>query len=93
MIKEVKRIANLAKLNISDEEIDQLADEFKRILGFIDQLSKVDVENIKPFYELNTTNHFRDDKVIDQHGRKVVESLAPSEYNGQFVVPRILQNG
>ncbi len=93
MIKEVRRIANLAKLNISSDEIDQLADEFKRILGFIDQLSKVDVDNIKPFYELNTTDHFRDDKVIDQHGRKAVESLAPCEYNGWFVVPRILQNG
>ncbi len=92
MLKEVRKIANLSKLNVSDDEIDQLADEFKKILGFIDQLSKVDTQNVKPFYELNTDNHFRNDKVINQHGIKAVKNLAPNEYNGLFVVPRILQN-
>ena len=92
MLEEVKRIANLAKLNVSDDQIDQLTDEFKRILGFVDQLSKVDTENIKPFYELNTANHFRDDKIVDQHGIEAVKDLAPNEYGGRFVVPRILQN-
>lgn len=92
MLKEVRKIANLAKLDVSGDKIDQLANEFKKILGFIDQLSKVDTQNIKPFYELNTDNHFRNDKVINQHGIKAIKSLAPNESNGRLVVPRILQN-
>lgn len=92
MKKEVKRIAELAKLVIKEDELEDFASEFKDILSYIDQLSGADIEDAAPYYELNIQNSFRADVVDEYAGHEVVKRIAPEETGFQIVVPRILQN-
>jgi len=89
-MKEVKRIASLAKLSIKENELESFAAEFKKILSYIDQLSKADIEDVAPYYELNKQDCFREDVVFEYAGEKIVKKIAPEESDSQIVVPRII---
>ncbi len=47
--EEVLRLAQLGRLHLEDAEIERLQDELGSILGYVDRLSKVDVEGVEPF--------------------------------------------
>ncbi len=88
-MKEVKRIASLAKLSIKENELESFAAEFNKILSYIDQLSKADIEDVSPYYELNRQDRFRED-VVESYPDEVIKKIAPEESDSQIVVPRII---
>lgn len=45
---EVKRIANLARLELTDDEITKFTPEFERVIGFFNEMNELDVENVEP---------------------------------------------
>ena len=51
--EEVIKVADLAKLEFSTEELDALTSELNNVLGYIDQLKELDVTNIEPLENLN----------------------------------------
>ena len=92
---EVLKIADLAKLHFSEEEFDAFTFQFQRILGYVEQLKEVDVENIEPTSHValpvDFAKHiFREDEVKDS--LPVDESLAnaPDPGSGHFRVPKVL---
>jgi aspartyl-tRNA(Asn)/glutamyl-tRNA(Gln) amidotransferase subunit C len=63
---EVKKIANLARIEISEEEADKYATELSDILGFVEKLNEVDTENIEPIAHITgAKNMTREDKVVE----------------------------
>ena len=59
---EVKHIANLSKLNLTDEELEKYTNELSDIVDMANQLSSIDVEGVKPTaHILNIQNVFRED--------------------------------
>ena len=63
---DVLKLARLARLDLSEEEIDQYSKELSEILHFVEQLQNEDVTGLNPTNQVTgLTNVMRDDKVID----------------------------
>lgn len=89
--EQVKHVANLARLAISEEEAEKFTKQLDSIIAFAEQLNELDTENVKPTYHvLDMKNVLRED--IPQPGLPQEEVLknAPEHKDGQFKVPSIL---
>jgi aspartyl-tRNA(Asn)/glutamyl-tRNA(Gln) amidotransferase subunit C len=64
--EDVLKLARLARLELSDEEIEEFSQELSEILQYVEQLQSVDVGGLKPTNQVTgLTNVTRDDEVID----------------------------
>ena len=89
---DVLKLAKLSRLRLSDEEIDQFAEEISEILGYVEQLSEVDTKGLEPTSQVTgLENVMRDDKEID-YGVSQTQLLknAPATKDNQFKVKRVL---
>lgn len=88
---EVRYVAGLARLALSDEEVERLAPQLSRILQYAEQVGEVAVEDVEPTshpYPLG--NVFRDDEVRPSLPREALLSQAPDAEDDRFAVPRIV---
>ena len=88
----VARIAHLARLKVPGDRLDSLAGELNNILGWIELLSEVDAEGIKPMtsvVEMQIPQ--RADEVTDGGYRDKVLANAPEVDDGYFVVPKVIE--
>lgn len=89
--KDVLKVAKLAKLQLTEEEVNRLVDELSQIVGYVDQLSSVDTTNVAPLdHVLDVTDALRDDTVISSLPRESALSNAPKEDGETFLVPPVL---
>jgi len=64
---DVRHIAKLARLNLSDDEVAKFSRELSSILDYVDQLQEVDTSNVEATAQVTgKTNSFRDDVVAEQ---------------------------
>ncbi|HZK76427.1 MAG TPA: Asp-tRNA(Asn)/Glu-tRNA(Gln) amidotransferase subunit GatC [Candidatus Kapabacteria bacterium] len=96
---EVKKVADLAKLEFAEEELDALTAELNIVLGYIDQLKELDVTNVAPLENLNESVDDRSStersalrKDESRECLPVEEALrnAPKSADGYFLVPKVL---
>ena len=89
--KDVLKVAKLAKLQLTEEEVKRLVDELSQIVGYVDQLSSVDTTKVAPLdHVLEVTDALRDDTVISSLPRESALSNAPKEDGETFLVPPVL---
>jgi aspartyl-tRNA(Asn)/glutamyl-tRNA(Gln) amidotransferase subunit C len=88
---DVEHVAMLARLALTDEEIEQLTGELGAIVEYAAEVSSLDTADVPPTaHPLPLVNVFRpDDPQLGLH-RDEVLSQAPAAEDGQFRVPRIL---
>ncbi len=86
------RVAKLARIKVEPEALPALAEEFNNILGFIEQLSEVDVDGVEPMTSVTPQRLKRREDVVTD-GDKVAEVLsnAPKSADGFFVVPKVVE--
>ncbi|MBB6447769.1 Asp-tRNA(Asn)/Glu-tRNA(Gln) amidotransferase subunit GatC [Bacillus benzoevorans] len=90
-IDEVKHVANLARLAITEDEADKFAKQLDAIITFAEQLNELDTDNIEPTsHVLDMKNVFRED--VAKPGLPVEEVVknAPDHEDGQIKVPAII---
>ena len=88
----VRRIAHLARIAVSDEEVPHLQQELNAILSFIEELSAVDVEGVEPMTSVAPMKMvWRKDAVTDHAGADVVVANAPVSEDNFFVVPKVVE--
>ena len=88
----VRRIARLARLGIDEAEISRLQGELGNILGWVEQLSEVDVEGIEPISGVGRASlRMRDDVVTDGGRVDAVLSNAPDRNGPFFAVPKVVE--
>lgn len=88
---EVKKVANLARLSLTENEIQSLQDDMSSILDFISQINEVETSNIEPTaHVLDIKNVFREDKTEKSLDREKIMELAPEKSNGFIVVPKVI---
>jgi len=90
--EEVVKVAKLAKIELSEEEIETFSKQLPQILDFIEKLNELDTSKVPPFYEIIDANApLRED--IPQNGLANEDALknAPQKGNGFFVVPRVVK--
>ncbi len=89
---QVRHIARLARIKMSDEEIEALAPELNNILGWIEQLAEVNTDGIEPLTAvIDNKLRLRDDVVTDGNCRDAVLANAPGAEHGFFAVPKVIE--
>jgi len=88
----VRHIAKLARIAVTDGEIEALVPELNNILGWIEQLQEVDVSGVEPMTAvIPNTLRLRDDVVTDGGKRDEVLKNAPVAEHGFFAVPKVIE--
>ena len=88
----VRHIARLARIAVSDAEVEALAPELNNILGWVEQLQEVDVSGVEPMTAvIPITLRLREDVVTDGGVREAVLANAPLAEHGFFAVPKVIE--
>lgn len=88
---EVIRIAELAKLKLTEEEIVKFQIELSKILEYVEQLKEIDTREVKPLsHPVSRVNIFREDKVTKSTDREEALSNAPERTEEFFKVPKVI---
>jgi aspartyl-tRNA(Asn)/glutamyl-tRNA(Gln) amidotransferase subunit C len=89
--EQVKHVANLARLAITDEETKMFTKQLDAIITFAEQLNELDTDHVEPTYHvLDMKNVLREDIPEQGLARAEVLKNAPEQQEGQFKVPSIL---
>ncbi len=88
----VRHIAKLARIAVSDQEVDALVPELNNILHWVEQLQEVDVAGVEPMTAV-IPNHLRlrDDVVTDGGKQAEVLANAPLAEHGFYAVPKVIE--
>ncbi len=90
-IDEVKYIANLAKLNFDEKELEGFTNQFNGILAFFEKLNELDTENVEPLsHPIPNENVFRDDKLVQSIDREDALKNSPNSSDEFFIVPKVI---
>ncbi|PIP35016.1 MAG: Asp-tRNA(Asn)/Glu-tRNA(Gln) amidotransferase GatCAB subunit C [Desulfobacterales bacterium CG07_land_8_20_14_0_80_52_14] len=90
--EEVIRVAGLARLDLDDKTVDRMCAQISEVLGYVAQLNRVDTQNVPPTSNtLSLTNAFREDERAAHLDRELALSNAPQANDGDFIVPKIIQ--
>jgi aspartyl-tRNA(Asn)/glutamyl-tRNA(Gln) amidotransferase subunit C len=92
---DVRKIAKLAHLEITDAEVALYTPQMDEIVKYIEQLNELDTENIEPMLggltaEGEMTMTIREDEPTGSLGQKAALEQAPSAVAGHFQVPKVL---
>jgi len=89
---DVLHLAQLSSMELSDPEINGLQTDIENILGYVEQLGKLDTTNVDPTYQVTgLSNIWRDDQIIDYGiSRETLLSLAPEAIDNSVKVPKVL---
>lgn len=86
----IEHISKLAHLEFNEEELKEITPQFSKILDYIDELSKIDLEGVEPMtHVLTTTNVMREDKVEESISVKDALKNAPKHNDIFFKVPKV----
>jgi aspartyl-tRNA(Asn)/glutamyl-tRNA(Gln) amidotransferase subunit C len=88
----VAHIARLSRLGLSAKETAAVAGHFRKILGFVTSLDRLDLEGVDPsIFPLDTANVFRPDESVPSLPVEEALRNAPAARDGAFLVPRIIE--
>ena len=90
--KQVRHVARLARLALSDAEIVTMVPELNNILSWVEQLAEVDTDGVEPLTAvIDNELRLRDDVVNDGDVRDAVLKNAPDAQHGFFAVPKVIE--
>ena len=88
----VRNIAELAQLQIEDDEVDHYVDSLGRILQLVEEMQSVDTQGVEPVSNpLDGIQRLREDRVTEEDQRELFLANAPESEQGLFLVPRVVE--
>ena len=88
----VRRIAHLARIAVTDEEVPHLQGELNAMLAFVEQLSEVNVDGVEPMTSVTPmAMKMRVDEVTDGGNVEAVLANAPASDDGFYMVPKVIE--
>jgi aspartyl-tRNA(Asn)/glutamyl-tRNA(Gln) amidotransferase subunit C len=89
---QVRHIAKLARIAMSDGEIERLGPELNNILGWVEQLGEVNTDGVEPLTAvIDQKLRLRDDVVTEGDIRDEILANAPEPQHGFFAVPKVIE--
>lgn len=89
---DVRRIARLARLEVSAEEVERTRDQLNGILAFVEQLQAVDTAGISPMaHAVDVVQRLREDRVTEPDRREDFQAIAPEAEAGLYLVPKVIE--
>mgnify|MGYP001432872435 FL=1 len=89
--KDVEKIAELARLKFSEEELENFTPQMNEILSYMDKLNELNTDNVKPLsHPVEQTNIFREDELKPSIPTEEALKNAPSKDEHHFKVPKVI---
>ncbi|AQY51576.1 Asp-tRNA(Asn)/Glu-tRNA(Gln) amidotransferase subunit GatC [Listeria weihenstephanensis] len=89
----VERVANLARLEVSDQEAENFATQLEKIIHMVEKLEELDTANVEPTsHAIEVSNVLREDVSMEGLPREEVLKNAPDKQDGMFKVPTIMED-
>ena len=90
--EEVRRVALLARLQLTPEEEELLTGQLDAILSYMETLDRPDTEKVEPLaHAVDVVNAFREDRVVHEPQAEELLANAPAKENSFFKVPKIIE--
>ncbi|MFD1122601.1 Asp-tRNA(Asn)/Glu-tRNA(Gln) amidotransferase subunit GatC [Methylophilus flavus] len=91
-LEDIKRIAHLARIEVSDTEAQETLNKLSGILGLIEQMQAVDTTGIAPMsHSQDVTQRLREDVVTQTNQRELFQAIAPATQDGLYLVPKVIE--
>ena len=88
---DVEKIARLAHLSLSEEEMDAYARDLSGILDLVAQMDRVDTSGVTPMaHPLDMPQRLRPDEVTEENRREAYQAIAPATERGLYLVPKVI---
>lgn len=88
----IRDMAQLARLRVDEDEIEDLTRRFAAVLNLFEALGNVDVDGVAPMASpLDATQALREDTVTEGNRRDELQAVAPLVENGLYLVPRVVE--
>lgn len=89
---DVEKIAHLARLAVSEDELDAVTADLSNILHLVEQMEAVDTDGVTPMaHPLHMAQRLRADEVSETDQREKFQSIAPLTEDGLYLVPRVIE--
>jgi aspartyl-tRNA(Asn)/glutamyl-tRNA(Gln) amidotransferase subunit C len=90
--EDIEKIAHLARLAISDEDVPKYTHNLSNILELVEQMSAVDTEGVTPMaHPFDAHQRLRADVVTEENQREHFQENAPQVEDGLFLVPQVIE--
>ena len=90
--EEVRRIARLARIELSADETETTREQLNGIFAFIEQLQSVDTSGVEPMsHAVDVTQRLREDRVTEADRREAFQKVAPDAEAGLYLVPKVIE--
>ena len=91
-LDDVRRIAQLARLQINDTEAEQVLAQLRAIFALIDELQAVDTRGVEPMsHTQGAALRLREDRVTELDQHELFQSIAPQAEAGLYLVPKVIE--
>ncbi len=89
---DVAKIAHLARLAVTDGELEHFSTELSSILDLVEQMSAIDTDGVEPMaHPLHMAQRLRSDQVTEANNRDPFQELAPQTEDGLYLVPKVVE--
>lgn len=88
---KVEKVANLARIRLTEEEKEHFEKQLQSILSFVEQLQEVNTEGIEPYTPYFEETPMREDEAVKDFDPQLILRQTPEGEGGFFVVPRVVE--
>ncbi|VAW87142.1 Aspartyl-tRNA(Asn) amidotransferase subunit C @ Glutamyl-tRNA(Gln) amidotransferase subunit C [hydrothermal vent metagenome] len=89
---KVKKIAHLARLAVTEEEIPKYAEDLNKVLSLVEKMSEVETDDVAPLaHPVDICQRLRADTVTETDQREHFQELAPAVEEGLYLVPKVIE--
>lgn len=89
---DIAKLAELARIAISENTADEVAKSISDVLALVDQLQAVNTEGVMPMaHPLDATQRLRADEVTEPNQREHFQAIAPATQDGLYLVPQVIE--
>jgi aspartyl-tRNA(Asn)/glutamyl-tRNA(Gln) amidotransferase subunit C len=89
---DVKKVASLARVAMTEAEISAAHAQLANIFGLIEEMRAVDTAGVEPMaHAQDLSQRLRDDKVTETNQRQLFQSIAPQVEAGLYLVPQVIE--
>ena len=91
-LDDVKRVAMLARIEVTDSESEQILEQLGGVFGLIEKMQSVDTAGVEPMaHAQDVMTRLRPDAVTESDQHELFQSIAPQVDEGLYLVPRVIE--
>jgi aspartyl-tRNA(Asn)/glutamyl-tRNA(Gln) amidotransferase subunit C len=91
-LEQVRRVAHLARIEVSDAEAESTLGHLNGIFSLIEEMQAVDTQGIEPMaHAQDLAQRLREDRVTEENRREAFQAIAPDVEAGLYLVPKVIE--